>query len=1279
MNKIQSNLLLFPPPDDQPPRRPEPPDAAVRAEALDIQRSFIVQAPAGSGKTTLLIQRLLKLLADDSVTSPEQVLAITFTRPATAELRDRVLRALAEARSAHAETESAVLSSLAASDSNSIEFDPLTLSLARAVLSRDAALDWQLLSHPHRLNIRTIDSVCSEIARSLPVLSGSGGGLTPTEDARPLYREAARRTLLELGGGNPAFDTALRDLLLHRDGNLADCEALLAEMLSLRDQWGELVPIQQQELDDAWLDQNLLPRLERALDLAISATLAHLDALFPSNLLHELASLAGHLGHSPSTNSYLSPIACCAGLHDPPEPRAAHVARWRAFAKLLLTAGCTWRKAAGHKGKNLGFDYDRKHSHHAQLAAILDQLRDRDNLLAAFTEVLDLPNAHYPANQWVVAKSLFRVLARALVQLQLVCAERKQCDFTEISLLARHALSEDSGANDLAAALGARLQHLLVDEMQDTSTGQYDLLEKLTANWDGYSQTVFLVGDPYQSIYLFRQARVERFVHALETGRLGELPLTPLALTANFRSQRTLVDQFNDDFGLIFPAPSVRAEATQPTTSAEGRVWHANPQPPPDAATAGSPPRLGPTQTHRDADSIARIATEWLAHPLPSGRDKPWRIAVLVRSRNHLLEVVPALRRNAVLFRAVDIETLRDRQEVLDLTALTRALLHPADRVAALAVLRAPWCGLPLADLHTLTGADDFSLSKLPLLRLIQSRANLLPTDSQRRLACVHTVLTAAIEARSRLTTAQLVERAWRSLGGDAPLTAAELTNAQRFFELLDTLEAATGRVDPMQLEDRLSQLYSEPEAFPPHAAFVELLTIHKAKGLEWDLVLIPSLERRPAFGFTRLLTWSVLDDLESDNSGAAHILLAPIAARGEDVDPLTTWLKRRHREREYAENKRLFYVACTRARQELHLFAAPALSSQGIQPGWPDSLLKAAWPAAAPHFAALQPVPRALLPDSLSSNDEALEEAIALAANADSPSTNLHALSQTTNDLEGELQVIDENLVAPAFPLIERLPLSFDPASRLSPARLTYGQHEAAIDRGQFSRPEGSFAARSFGNALHACIELLTAKIAAGTSPASLLAELPTWSPRIHALLDTTVSRLARETRSALENMLRDPDGQWLLAPHPGAAAEFSLTASDTSTSPRQPPSTQPAAASLRSDPLRPVSLRLDRIFRAGPAPHTADSDHLWIVDYKSAAHSAENINEFFVAQRAAYSQQLEAYAHILAPAQSLAPENVRLALYFPALATTTRLLWWPYSAPAEQQTPASDLVPGL
>jgi ATP-dependent exoDNAse (exonuclease V) beta subunit len=1244
--KVLPFLPLFNEPAQLDQSAPAPPDAEARRRALDIHRSFIVEAPAGSGKTGLLIQRFLKLLADRSVAEPEQVLAITFTNKATAELRDRVLAHLEAVRRSSAQPVPV--------PSGEDGFDLQTRSLALAVLARDRQLGWALLDHPHRLNIRTIDSVCAEIARTLPVLSGSGGRLAPTEDAAPLHNEAARRTLLLLGTGNdPAFDGALRDLLLHRDNNLANCETLIADMLRLRDQWGDLIPLTQTELDDAYLEAHVLPRLERALDHAICATLARLEQIFPAGVLTELSELAAELGTFDGYNGAPSPIAVCADCPLPPEAVSDHLEHWRALIHLLMTAD-DWRKERGMTRRNLAFDYDRKHRNHPRLVAIIDQLSGRDDLLAAFESVRELPPARYPANQWALAKSLFRVLSRALVELQIVFAERNQCDFTELSLLARRALGEESGAEDLAAALGARLQHVLVDEMQDTSTGQYELLELLTKSWDGYSQTVFLVGDPLQSIYLFRRARVERFIRALHTQRLGDVPLATLHLTANFRSQRALVTQFNDDFSLIFPAdpnsspnsvPYSNADATQPaSTHSAGRAWHANPLnlSAPDKTSA----QLRQRQAGRDAVEIIRIARHWFAEPLPPGRrimrdesgrefPEPWKIAVLVRSRAHLNELISALNKfnghhpgaDRILVRAVEIETLHQRQEVLDLTALTRALLHPADRVAALAVLRAPWCGLSLTDLHALTGADDPVFKDLSISRLIEERGHLLPDEACQRLANVWNVLASATSQRARLTTAQLVERAWLSLGGDAWLHPTQLTNARRFFQLLDTLEAESPslRIDLAILEERLERLYAEPDTVPLGSPCIELLTIHKAKGLEWDVVLVPALERSPGRNPTRLLNWSEIDSPAASDADAAHIMLAPIAAKGDDLDPLYRWLNRIQRDREAAERKRLFYVACTRARQELHLFAAPDISVKGdINPRY-DSLLESAWPAASPHFAP---------PEVAAATSAPQPSELALAATAD-----------------------------PFRPVLQRLPLAFNPAARFTEARndrLPYGEtaNLAASAPAPFSRPEGSFAARSFGNAVHACLQILADRILAqGAAPAALLAELPSWTPRIAAILRAdglpraTVHHLARDTRAALENTLRDPNGLWLLASHPGGNAELAVTALTGS-------------GDLAGHTTgRAESVRIDRIFNAGPEPHAPGEDYLWIIDYKTTTHGPTGLDDFLAAQRSTYGPQLQTYARILAPARSRPLHQVRLALYFP---TIPRLIWWP--APTTQ-----------
>src|SRR5438067_354778 len=197
-------------------------DAQARKEALDPARSFLVQAPAGSGKTELLIQRYLVLLG--IAEEPEEVVAITFTRKAAAEMRARVMAALD--RTAGAADERA-----------SEPHKKITCDLAAKVLARDHERGWSLLQNPSRLRIQTIDALCSAIARSAPLEGGSGSFGEPLDRADDLYLEAARRTLRELTGGDPQLAAALRLLLLHVDAELDTLQELIAAMLGRRDQW----------------------------------------------------------------------------------------------------------------------------------------------------------------------------------------------------------------------------------------------------------------------------------------------------------------------------------------------------------------------------------------------------------------------------------------------------------------------------------------------------------------------------------------------------------------------------------------------------------------------------------------------------------------------------------------------------------------------------------------------------------------------------------------------------------------------------------------------------------------------------------------------------------------------------------------------------------------------------------------------------------------------------------------------------------------------------------
>ncbi|HYL17763.1 MAG TPA: UvrD-helicase domain-containing protein, partial [Burkholderiales bacterium] len=194
-------------------------DAAQRERAVDSERSFIVQAPAGSGKTELLIQRYLALLA--RVQAPEEIVAITFTRKAAGEMRDRVLQALALA------------SNEQAPDGDHRRH---TWELARAVRLRDTQRAWGLAESPVRLRIQTIDSLCAGLTRQMPVLSGFGAQPEIVEDASALFAEAARRTLSQLDEGGRWAGFVGR-VLMHLDNNVELAEPLLASMLARRDQW----------------------------------------------------------------------------------------------------------------------------------------------------------------------------------------------------------------------------------------------------------------------------------------------------------------------------------------------------------------------------------------------------------------------------------------------------------------------------------------------------------------------------------------------------------------------------------------------------------------------------------------------------------------------------------------------------------------------------------------------------------------------------------------------------------------------------------------------------------------------------------------------------------------------------------------------------------------------------------------------------------------------------------------------------------------------------------
>lgn len=1179
------------------------PDAEEREQALDTASSWITEAPAGSGKTGLLIQRYLKLLAQ--VDDPSEVLALTFTQKATAEMRDRVLSALRGCTIAPATPES--------------EFEQLTRRLAMAALQRDAELGWKLLERPQRLNIRTIDSLCSEIARAVPLGSEAAGFARPVADTEPLYRRAAHAVMMRLGGDDEALNRAVRTVLEHRDGDLPFCEKVLAEMLGSREQWGRLVPLTEGELDEIELDTKVLPRLNESLGRVLCTELTELHRCFPEDALARLATIAQELATAEGYKGKPSVFAPCVLRAEAPGAEAGHRDHWLLIAQLLLTGEGNWRK--GFQAQHVGAKVEK---HIAGELLELIRSMDSDEFRAMLHDVRALPPAIYPADQWLLAKAFFRLLQYALVELKLLFARDEVCDFSEIASAARSALLHDG--DEVRTELGWNLRHLLVDEMQDTSSSQYELLIALTAGWNGGDRTVFLVGDPKQSIYLFRQARVELFQQCMREGRLGNTPLGVLQLSANFRSGRTLVQQFNDAFTAIFPSGDVSPETV--TYSPSFAVWPASPQEGIDWRVEMLPYQKEPASSlgqrrramRREARSIAAHIAQWRAI---YGAAK--KIAVLTRTRSHVTEIARCLGEHDIPYRAVEIEALDERREVLDVLAITRALLHPADRTAWLAVLHAPWCGAGLADLFRLADGDNAAGRKQALPAHLRERAETLAGPMRDRVKRTLDVMDAALRHGGVQSLAERVERTWLSLGGDVSTDALGRENVRMYLRLLDTMEAEGEAVNEATLKRRSERLYAEPS----HAAdAIEVMTIHKAKGLEWDLVLVPGLHRPSATDRYPFLDWLELPG--TDAEGTRDVLLAPLPPKGDDPGSLNQFIKKKRNKRTDAELKRLFYVAATRARTALCLYAWPELTKDGEPARIQRTLLQAAWSAVEREMHYVErDVPR-----EREAVDEDDSEPLALAA---------------SEGIDAPVAVV------PRRPRVQRLPRTYDPLAALH--RHALPSHSMAPPPPEmFERPQGSFGARVVGSCIHAFTERVGDEFAARLPSdsdakelaAALAGEVPAWQPAIVATLrsgglpSNVVERAAGTVERALRNLLGSREGRWLLLPHRSAMSEAAWRS-------------QPGAGGVR----------LDRSFFAGHAPNASGDDTLWIVDFKTGDRDKGNIEAFLREEREKYSGQLTAYAEVRLRALPTGTP-VNLAIYYPLM---DRMEWWSYRSAAVAQ----------
>jgi ATP-dependent helicase/nuclease subunit A len=849
------------------------PDKHARQAALDPYESFIVQAPAGSGKTELLIQRFLVLLAH-AEKSPEEIIAITFTRKAASEMRQRVLDAL-EAAQLPPPTE---------------DHAKLTWDLACQALSRDKEKHWRILENPHRLQIQTIDSLCANLMRRMPLSAGFGSAPNTLDDPRECYLEAARRLIAALEK-EEYYSQSIAYLLEHLGNHVTVLERLLVEMLGKRDQWLPYIISRHQHPDPA----SFREMLENSLKHIVLESIEKCYVAFPASLQQELLALLQFSAHQLSLVDPDNPIATYKDIDYFPRVDIADYDFWSTIADFLLTEKGTWRKSIT---KNHGFPADEKPTK-ARMVDLLNALQGQDFLRSALAAIKNCPPYKYTEQQWKVSEALLDVLPILVAELNVVFGERNVSDFTEITLAAIRALGELDEPSELALILDYQIRHFLIDEFQDTSTTQSRLLTHLTNGWENDDgRTLFVVGDPMQSIYRFREAEVGLFLKAQQEG-IGNVTLKSLFLAANFRSTPNIIDWVNDNFTHIFPATSdISSGAVCYNASTTIKEYSDN-----------SNVHIYPCINKQSQHVIKIIQEERKQNPHNS-------IAILVKSRNHLFEIIPALKAANLAFSAVEIEALNHQSITQDLFALTSALIHLSDRASWLAILRAPWCGLTLKDLYAIAAKNHH----IPLWETLKNFSDIpnLSDDGKARLQHIVPVLAHSIKQRQRLPLKTWIKQTWAAISGPSCLCDDhEYAIAETFFSLLESIEAAGDIADLSQLSQKINEKFATPKDNSEHA--LNIMTIHKSKGLEFDTVIIPHLESKSRNESERLLRW-----LERPRShGTTDLLLAPIKSKDDKEDAIYKYLHLAETQKKQYEMARLLYVATTRAKKNLHLLAS--------------------------------------------------------------------------------------------------------------------------------------------------------------------------------------------------------------------------------------------------------------------------------------------------------------------------------------------------------------------
>jgi len=919
-----------------------PPNASKALPAIDPRRNAVVHAAAGTGKTWLLVSRVIRLLLEG--VKPSSILAVTFTRKAAAEMRLRVgqrLLEMAQAKDADLSTKLAEIG---------IEPDA-------AVSSRARRLYEQLLVTPHELRTTTFHAFCQELLSRFAFEAGVPPSFGLIEQTTEIEAAAYRALDRDLAGHDVDLITAM-DRLLQDLGTLENARKALQEFLGHRSDWWAY---SEDEPDPVAYATS---RLQTALE--IDPTINVLDVFAGDAEVHAL------------TQSLVAGI--------PPENAGRAALLRTSLAQALATDSSiefyrlVWEALYTKDGKKVReFTIPKPLAKRIGADSVAILIRQREDLLDRLEQTIDHEKRHAT---WRRTRDWYVVGTRLLHHFQEEKRTEGALDFTDLEWFAYRMLNQSRHAEWVQYKLDQRIDHLLVDEFQDTNPTQWrlllPLLQEMAAGSNERNRSVFLVGDEKQSIYRFRRADPNLFNVARDwlvehaTAKVYDQHISWRSSPAVLHFVNLVFDQPTPDAPVAASEHRLKNFRTHETYREE--LWgHAELLPlilrdtEETVSTNFRDPLVEPRVTpedkrrEREGDILAEKIRSLIGRPIFRNRKiQPLGygdIMILMRSRTHASAYEAALRRAGIPYIGAGRGMFLECLEVRDILGLLRLLISPWDNVALATVLRSPIFAASNDDLLALANLDSSASWVERLTRHFGAAGEKASSDTHNgQAAHLDAPPPSREDAGTPLVLAAKLLSAWRELADRVPVhdlldriyfeanvperyaAAAPIHLRQRIAanltRLLDlALEADGGRFPSLaRFLSRLEALTGEDseslDAGGDEAGNqVRIMTVHAAKGLESPVVFLVDAARDTNAnerGADALIEWPIERTRPSN-----FVLLG----RKSDIDEYTAAVVERRAAKAFQEESNLLYVALTRAQQLLFVSGCESGRRKGDGP----------------------------------------------------------------------------------------------------------------------------------------------------------------------------------------------------------------------------------------------------------------------------------------------------------------------------------------------------------